>query len=72
MRGLIWRRFAWRNDHGQARRGDPRVIGNMGANYTTTAVGWWRLGTVGPDWNYTSLEQAIQETAAAYLSQLGN
>ena len=74
MRGLIWRVFAvaeWIT--GKRAVATRESIGNTGANHTYDGSRVVEvMGTVGPDWNYTPLEQAIQETAAAYLAQWGN
>ena len=48
-------------------------IGNTGANHTydgSRVVDV--MGRVGPTWNYTPLEQAIEETTAAYRAQLAD
>ena len=75
MRGLIWRVVCSGGMESRAKRAvaTRESIGNTGANHTYDGSRVVEvMGTVGPDWNYTPLEQAIQETAAAYLAQLGN
>ena len=63
----------WRNGSRKRAVATRESIGNTGANHTYDGSRVVEvMGTVGPDWNYTPLEQAIQETAAAYLAQLGN
>ena len=74
MRGLIWRVFAvaeWIT--GKRAVATRESIGNTGANHTYDGSRVVEvMGAVGPAWNYTPLEEAIRETAAAYRAQLGN
>jgi len=74
MRGLIWRVFAvaeWIT--GKRAVATRESIGNTGANHTYDGSRVVEvMGTLGPAWNYTPLEQAIRETAAAYRAQWGN
>ena len=74
MGGLIWGVFAlaeWVT--GKRAVATRESIGNTGANHIYDGSRVVEvMGEVGPAWNYTPLEQAIEETTAAYRAQSGN